>query len=97
MNLQDDTIQLLVNLVEREQRWLDRTQPDCQDYDHRFRALLLPPQVFLFPGGHPAGDLLGQYCRFVRRHAGLTAAGLVNHRKMWYFEGRKNFPKDGPL
>ena len=40
MNLQDDTIQLLVNLVEREQRWLDRTQPDCQDYDHRFRALL---------------------------------------------------------
>lgn len=40
MNLQDDTIQLLVNLVEREQRRLDRTQPDCQDYDHRFRALL---------------------------------------------------------
>ena len=40
MNLQDDTIQLLVNLVEREQRWLDRTQPDCQDYDRRFRALL---------------------------------------------------------
>ena len=40
MNLQGETIQLLVNLVEREQRWLDRTQPDCQDYDHRFRALL---------------------------------------------------------
>ena len=40
MNLQDDTIQLLVNLVEREQRRLDRTQPDCQDYDHRFQALL---------------------------------------------------------
>ena len=40
MNLQDDTIQLLVNLVEREQRWLDRTQPDCQDYDRGFRALL---------------------------------------------------------
>lgn len=40
MNLQDDTIQLLVNLVEREQRWLDQSQPDCQDYDHRFRALL---------------------------------------------------------
>ena len=40
MNLQDDTIKLLVNLVEREHRWLDRTQPDCQDYDHRFRALL---------------------------------------------------------
>ena len=40
MNLQDDTIQLLVNLVEREQRRLDQSQPDCQDYDHRFRALL---------------------------------------------------------
>ena len=40
MNLQDDTIQLLVNLVEQEQRWLDRSQPDCQDYDRRFRALL---------------------------------------------------------
>ena len=40
MNLQDDTIRLLVNLVEREQRWLDWTQPDCQDYGHRFRALL---------------------------------------------------------
>ncbi len=40
MNLQDDTIQLLVNLVEREQRWLDQSQPDCQDYDRRFRALL---------------------------------------------------------
>ena len=40
MNLQDDTIQLLVNLVEREQRRLDRTQQDCLDYDRRFRALL---------------------------------------------------------
>ena len=40
MNLQDDTIQLLVNLVEQEQRWLDQSQPDCQDYDRRFRALL---------------------------------------------------------
>lgn len=40
MNLQDDTIQLLVDLVEKEQRWLDQSQPDCQDYDHRFRALL---------------------------------------------------------
>ena len=40
MNLQDDTIQLLVNLVEREQRWLDQSQPDCQDYDRRFWALL---------------------------------------------------------
>ena len=40
MNLQDDTIQLLVNLVEQEQRWLDRSQPDCQEYDRRFRALL---------------------------------------------------------
>ena len=40
MNLQDETIQLLVNLVEREQRRLDRTQPDCLDYDRRVRALL---------------------------------------------------------
>ena len=40
MNLQDETIQLLVNLVEREQRWLDQSQPDCQDYDRRFRAFL---------------------------------------------------------
>ena len=40
MNLQDDTIQLLVNLVERDQRRLDRTQQDCLDYDRRFRALL---------------------------------------------------------
>ena len=40
MNLQDETIQLLVNLVEREQRRLDRTQQDCLDYDRRFRALL---------------------------------------------------------
>ena len=40
MNLQDDTIQLPVNLVEREQRRLDQSQPDCQDYDRRFRALL---------------------------------------------------------
>lgn len=40
MNLQDDTIQLLVNLVEREQRRLDRTQQDCLDYDRRFQALL---------------------------------------------------------
>lgn len=40
MNLQDDTIQLLVDLVEREQRRLDRTQQDCLDYDRRFRALL---------------------------------------------------------
>lgn len=40
MNLQDDTIQLLVDLVEKEQRRLDRTQQDCLDYDRRFRALL---------------------------------------------------------
>lgn len=40
MNLQDETIQLLVNLVEREQRRLDRTQQDCLDYDRRFQALL---------------------------------------------------------
>ncbi len=40
MNLQDDTIQLLVDLVEKEQRRLDQFQPDSQDYDHRFRALL---------------------------------------------------------
>ena len=40
MNLQNETIQLLVNLVEREQRRLDRTQQDCLDYDRRFRALL---------------------------------------------------------
>ena len=33
MNLQDETIQLLVNLVEREQRRLDRTQQDRLDYD----------------------------------------------------------------
>ena len=40
MNLQDETIQLLVNLVEREQRRLDRTQQDRLDYDRRFQALL---------------------------------------------------------
>ena len=34
MNLQDETIQLIADLVEREQ------PPDCQDYDRRFRALL---------------------------------------------------------
>ena len=32
MNLQDDTIQLLVDLVEKEQRRLDQFQPDSQDY-----------------------------------------------------------------
>ena len=31
MNLQDDTIQLLVDLVEKEQRRLDQFQPDSQD------------------------------------------------------------------
>ena len=36
MNLQDDTIQLLVNLVEREQRWLDQSQPDCRALLDRF-------------------------------------------------------------
>ena len=40
MNLQDDTIQLLVDLVEKEQRRLDQFQPDSQDYDRRFQALL---------------------------------------------------------
>ena len=40
MNLQNETIQLLVNLVEREQRRLDRTQQDRLDYDRRFRVLL---------------------------------------------------------
>ena len=30
MNLQDDTIQLLVDLVEKEQRRLDQFQPDSQ-------------------------------------------------------------------
>ena len=30
MNLQDDTIQLLVDLVEKEQRRLDQFQPDNQ-------------------------------------------------------------------
>ena len=40
MNLQDETIQLLVDLVEGEQRRLDQFQPDCQEYDRRFRALL---------------------------------------------------------
>ena len=34
MNLQDDTIQLLVDLVEKEQRRLD------QDYARRFHALM---------------------------------------------------------
>ena len=36
MNLQDDTIQLLVDLVEKEQRRLDQFQPDSQDYARRF-------------------------------------------------------------
>lgn len=40
MNLQDNTIQLLVDLVEKEQRRLDQFQPDSQDYARRFRALL---------------------------------------------------------
>ena len=40
MNLQDDTIQLLVDLVEKEQRRLDQFQPDSQDYARRFHALL---------------------------------------------------------
>ena len=35
MNLQDDTIQLLVDLVEKEQRRLDQFQPDSQDYARR--------------------------------------------------------------
>ena len=39
MNLQDDTIQLLVDLVEKEQRRLDQFQPDSQDYARRFHAL----------------------------------------------------------
>ena len=38
MNLQDDTIQLLVDLVEKEQRRLDQFQPDSQDYARRFHA-----------------------------------------------------------
>ena len=49
MNLQDDTIQLLVDLVEKEQRRLDQFQPDNQDYARRFHALL---------------DRFGQYRRF---------------------------------
>ena len=40
MNLQDDTIQLLVDLVEKEQRRLDQFQPDSQDYALRFHALM---------------------------------------------------------
>ena len=40
MNLQDDTIQLLVDLVEKEQRRLDQFQPDSQDYARRFHALM---------------------------------------------------------
>ena len=39
MNLQDDTIQLLVDLVEKEQRRLDQFQPDSQDYARRFQPL----------------------------------------------------------
>ena len=40
MNLQDDTIQLLVDLVEKEPRRLDQFQPDSQDYARRFHALM---------------------------------------------------------
>lgn len=40
MNLQDDTIQLLVDLVEKEKRRLDQFQPDSQDYARRFHALM---------------------------------------------------------
>ena len=40
MNLQDDTIQLLVDLVEKEQRRLDQFQPDSQDYARRFHTLM---------------------------------------------------------
>ena len=43
MNLQDDTIQLLVDLVEKEQRRLDQFQPDSQDYARRFHALMDQP------------------------------------------------------
>ena len=32
MNLQDDTIQLLVDLVEKEQRRLDQFQPDSHKH-----------------------------------------------------------------
>ena len=44
MNLQDDTIQLLVDLVEKEQRRLDQFQPDlhglisCRHKHFFFRA-----------------------------------------------------------
>ena len=90
MNLQDDTIQLLVDLVEKEQRRLDQFQPDSQDYARRFHALMdrfagpprshqLPPQALLFSGRRPAGSGFGQYRRF---------AGPVNLEKsveLWYF------------
>ena len=77
MNLQDDTIQLLVDLVEKEQRRLDQFQPDSQDYARRSHQL--PPQALLFPGRCPAGPGFGQYRRF---------AGPVNLEKsveLWYF------------
>ena len=94
MNLQDDTIQLLVDLVEKEQRRLDQFQPDSQDYARRFHALMdrfaddqplrkellgLAAQALLFPGRCPAGPGFGQYRRF---------AGPVNLEKsveLWYF------------
>ena len=85
MNLQDDTIQLLVDLVEKEQRRLDQFQPDSQDYARRFHALMdrfaddQPPQALLFSGRRPAGSGFGQYRRFT---------GPVNLEKsveLWYF------------
>lgn len=65
MNLQDDTIQLLVDLVEKEQRRLDQFQPDSQDYARRFHALMdrfaddqpLPKRAF-GAGGPPRSHQL---------------------------------------
>ena len=95
MNLQDDTIQLLVDLVEKEQRRLDQFQPvSCPDgplcrrsaaAKRAFgaggppRSHQLPPQALLFSGRRPAGSGFGQYRRF---------AGPVNLEKsveLWYF------------
>ena len=60
MNLQDDTIQLLVDLVEKEQRRLDQFQPDSQDYARRFHALInCRHKHFFFRAGVQLGLALG--------------------------------------
>ena len=64
MNLQDDTIQLLVDLVEKEQRRLDQFQPDSQDYARRFHALMdrlinCRHKHFFFQAGVQLGLALG--------------------------------------